>query len=67
MDTAIMVDEDLLDEVLRVSGGQDRRQMVEETLRNRLAQQKQIDIRKYRGRLHWEGDLDALRRAKWLL
>lgn len=62
-----MIDADLLDEVVQVSGGNDRRHIVEEALRTRLDQQKQIDIRKYRGRLHWEGDLDALRRAKWLL
>jgi Arc/MetJ family transcription regulator len=67
MDTAITIDADLLDEVLQVSGGHDRRQVVEEALKNRLDQQKQIDIRKYRGLLHWEGELDALRRAKWLL
>ncbi|MDR2535353.1 MAG: type II toxin-antitoxin system VapB family antitoxin [Treponema sp.] len=67
MDTAITIDADLLDKALLASGTQDRRKLVEEALRNMVDQKKQTDIRKCRGQLHWEGDLDALRRAKWLL
>ncbi|MDR0524861.1 MAG: type II toxin-antitoxin system VapB family antitoxin [Spirochaetaceae bacterium] len=67
MDTAITINADLLDEAMRVSGGTDRRRIVEDALRIMLDQQKQIDIRKYRGCLRWEGELDALRRATWLL
>jgi len=35
---------------------------VEEGLRTLVRLQKQADIRRFRGKLQWKGDLDAMRR-----
>ena len=66
METAITVDTDLLNKAMYcVASQQTQRQIVEDALRLYVLKNGQNEARKYRGKLHWEGNLDELRTAKW--
>ncbi len=62
MRTNIVIDDKLMKESLRATGLKTKREAVEEGLRTLVRLQKQADIRKFRGKLQWKGDLDAMRR-----
>ncbi len=62
MRTNIVIDDQLMRETLRVTGLKTKREVVERGLRTLLRLSKQERIRRFRGRLRWEGDLDAMRR-----
>ena len=61
MRTNIMIDDLLMTEVLRVTGLKTKREAVEKGLQALVRLGKQQEIRKYRGKLHWEGNLDDMR------
>lgn len=61
MRTNIVIDDHLMDEALLVSGYKTKREAVEEGLKLLIAMKKQAKIRNLRGKLSWEGDLDAMR------
>jgi len=65
METAVVVDTELLDQAMQSASGLSQRLIVEDALRLFTLRNKQNDARKYRGKLQWEGDLDELRTAKW--
>jgi Arc/MetJ family transcription regulator len=60
--TNIVIDDRLMKETLRATGLKTKREAVELGLRTLLRLSKQSEIRRLRGKLHWEGDLDAMRR-----
>jgi Arc/MetJ family transcription regulator len=60
--TNIVIDDQLMAEALKVSGARTKRQAVEEGLRLLIHLRSQEQIRKLRGKVHWTGDLDAMRR-----
>lgn len=62
MRTNIVVDDQLMNQALELSGFKTKKQAVEEGLRLLIAMKKQESIRQFRGKLHWEGDLDAMRK-----
>ena len=64
MRTNIVIDDDLMNEILKVTGLKTKREAVDMGLRTLLALRKQEAIRAYRGKLQWEGDLDAMRRDR---
>lgn len=57
------IDDQLMSDVLRLTGARTKREAVEMGLRTlvRLRQRQQEDIRRFRGTLQWEGDLDTMR------
>ena len=61
MRTNIVIDDALMDETLRVTGLKTKREAVELGLRTLLRMRKQAEIRRFRGKLDWQGDLDAMR------
>jgi Arc/MetJ family transcription regulator len=61
MRTNIVIDDKLMDESLRITGLKTKREAVEQGLRTLIRLGKQAQIRKYRGKLNWQGDLDAMR------
>ncbi len=61
MRTNIVIDDKLMRETIRLTGFKTKRQAVEEGLRALIRLKKQAEIRNFRGKLHWEGDLDAMR------
>lgn len=62
MRTNIMIDDALVREAMKASGARTRREAVEMGLRALLRLSRQADIRTLRGKLDWQGDLDAMRR-----
>ncbi len=61
MRTNIEIDDRLMSEALAVSGAQTKREAVELGLKALVRLKRQAEIRKYRGKLMWEGDLDTMR------
>lgn len=61
MRTNIVIDDKLMKETLRLTGLRTKREAVELGLRTVVRLRKQEDIRRFRGKLQWHGDLDAMR------
>jgi Arc/MetJ family transcription regulator len=61
MRTNIVIDDKLMKETLRLTGLRTKREAVELGLRTIVRLRKQEEIRKFRGKLKWQGDLDAMR------
>jgi Arc/MetJ family transcription regulator len=59
--TNIVIDDELMRDTLRATGLKTKREAVETGLRMLLRLSKQAQIRRLRGKLHWRGDLDAMR------
>jgi len=62
--TNIVIDDKLMADTLRATGLKTKREAVELGLRTLLRLRQQAEIKKLRGRINWEGDLDAMRRDK---
>jgi Arc/MetJ family transcription regulator len=61
MRTNIVIDDKLMRDTLRATGIKTKREAVELGLRTLLRLRQQAEIRELRGKLHWQGDLDAMR------
>jgi Arc/MetJ family transcription regulator len=61
MRTNIVIDDKLMRDALRATGAKTKREAVELGLRALLRLSRQSDIRKLRGKVDWQGDLDAMR------
>lgn len=61
MRTNIVIDDKLMKEVLKATGLKTKREAVELGLRTLLRLRWQSRIRRFRGRLAWQGDLEAMR------
>ena len=59
--TNIVIDDKLMQDTLRATGLKTKREAVEQGLRTLLRLRRQEEIRRYRGKLPWQGDLDAMR------
>jgi Arc/MetJ family transcription regulator len=64
MRTNIVIDDKLMKDTLRATGLKTKREAVELGLRTLLRLRQQEKIRHFRGKLAWEGDLDAMRTDK---
>ncbi len=64
MRTNIVIDDKLMRDALRVTGIKTKREAVELGLNTLLRLGKQQEIRQLRGKLHWQGDLNAMRTAR---
>ena len=62
MRTNVVIDDKLMEDALRATGLKTKREAVEKGLETLLRLSKQGQIRKLRGKLDWQGDLDAMRR-----
>ena len=61
MRTNIVIDDALMADAMRAAGVKTKREAVELGLKTLLRLRRQADIRKFRGKLAWTGDLDAMR------
>jgi Arc/MetJ family transcription regulator len=61
MRTNIVIDDKLMAEALRASGYETKKEAVEQGLRLLVQRYRQQEIRKLRGKVRWEGDLDEMR------
>jgi Arc/MetJ family transcription regulator len=64
MRTNIVIDDKLMQDTLRATGLKTKREAVELGLRTLLRLRRQEEIRRFRGKLPWEGDLEAMRTDK---
>lgn len=61
MRTNIVIDDQLMREAMQASGARTKREAVERGLRTLVRLEQQQQIKAFRGKLLWEGDLEALR------
>ena len=61
MRTNVVIDDRLMEECLRLTGVATKREVVELGLLALLRVTKQRQIRRARGKLQWQGDLQAMR------
>lgn len=64
MRTNIDIDDELMRQALAATGLRTKKAVVEEALKLLVRLKGQEELRKLRGKIHWEGDLDAMRRDR---
>ena len=64
MRTNIVIDEKLIREAMKATGLKTKRAVVEAGLQALIQIKSQADIRRWRGRVQWEGDLDEMRGSR---
>lgn len=64
MRTNIVIDDQLMVDALKASGLKTKKDAVEQGLKLLVRRSQQQEIRKLRGRIKWEGDLDEMRGGK---
>jgi Arc/MetJ family transcription regulator len=58
--TSIVIDDGLIRSAMRATGLKTKKAVVEEGLKLLVRLKQQQAIRRWRGKLRWEGDLDAM-------
>ncbi|MBT8068878.1 MAG: type II toxin-antitoxin system VapB family antitoxin [Xanthomonadales bacterium] len=61
MRTNIVIDDELMASALKLTGLKTKREAVELGLKTLIKLKQQEQIRQFRGKLSWQGDLDELR------
>ena len=61
MRTNVVIDDALMADTLKATGLKTKREAVELGLRTLLRLRRQEEVRRFRGKLAWEGDLEAMR------
>ncbi|MCR9262487.1 MAG: type II toxin-antitoxin system VapB family antitoxin [Pseudomonadaceae bacterium] len=61
MRTNIVIDDDLLADALEATGAKSKREVVELGLAMLVKLSRQERIKEFRGKLRWQGDLEAMR------
>jgi Arc/MetJ family transcription regulator len=64
MRTNIVIDDKLMKATLRATGLGTKREVVDLSLRTLLRLRQQEGLRRLRGKLNWQGNLDAMRTDK---
>ncbi|MEE9355163.1 MAG: type II toxin-antitoxin system VapB family antitoxin [Methylococcaceae bacterium] len=64
MRTNIVIDDKLMADALKAAGLNTKKEVVEQGLKLLIQRNKQQAIRKLRGKLKWEGNLDEMRGGK---
>ena len=64
MRTNIIIDDKLMDDALEATGLSTKKEAVELGLKTLIRLKKQEKIRKFRGKLTWEGDLSEMRKTR---
>jgi len=64
MRTNVVVDDDLMESALRVSGLRTKKDAIEAGLKLLVQVERQKEIKRFRGKLKWSGNLDEMRLDK---
>ena len=64
MRTNVVIDDDLMDSALKVSGLKTKKGAIEEGLKLLVQTRSQAKIKELRGKLKWTGNLDEMRLDK---
>ena len=62
--TNIVIDDKLMADTLRATGLRTKREVVELGLKTLLQLRRQGELKKLRGKVDWQGDLEAMRRDR---
>ena len=62
--TNIVLNDELVADAMRLTGLKSRRALVDYALRDLVRRKKQRDLLKLAGKIHWEGDLNEMRRQR---
>jgi Arc/MetJ family transcription regulator len=65
MRTNIVLDDKLVERAQKLTGIKTKREVVHEALRTLILLSEQAEIRKLRGKLKWQGDLNAQRTSRF--
>lgn len=63
MQTNIEIDDKLMSDALKATGLKTKKDAVEQGLKMLIRLKKQEEIKRFRGKLKWSGDLDDMRRV----
>ncbi|MBX9917045.1 MAG: type II toxin-antitoxin system VapB family antitoxin [Nitrosomonas sp.] len=61
MRTNIVIDDELMNEVIKLTGAKTKKEAVELGLLTLIRIKKQEEIKQHRGKLKWDGNLDDMR------
>jgi len=61
MRTNIVIDQELMDTALKLSGLKTKKAVIEAALKSFVQLEQQRQIKQWRGKLVWEGDLNKMR------
>lgn len=61
MRTNIAIDDDLMEAAMQATGVKSKKETVELGLQTLVRLHQQQSIRDFKGKLHWDGDLDEMR------
>ncbi len=64
MRTNVIIDDQLMEAALKSSGLRTKKDAIEEGLKLLVQVKRQKEIKRYRGKLKWSGNLDAMRMDK---
>ena len=64
MRTNIVLDDELVDRAQKLTGIKTKREVVQEALRVLILLNEQKEIRRWRGKLQWDGNLDEQRQSR---
>ncbi len=62
--TNVVLDDELVGTAKTLTGIQTTRQVVDHALRELVRHRRQRSLLKLKGRIHWEGNLDEMRRGR---
>jgi Arc/MetJ family transcription regulator len=65
MRTNIDIDDKLMKQAMKATGAATKRAVVEAALQKLIQLEEQKSILKWRGKIQWEGDLDAMRENRF--
>ena len=63
--TNIEIDQQLMSDVLEATGLSTKKEAVDEALRTLLRLRRQAEVKRFRGKLPWDGDLEAMRAGRF--
>jgi Arc/MetJ family transcription regulator len=64
MRTNVVIDDELMEKAMKLAGTRTKRETVEEGLRLLVRLRRQKNVRRIRGKLRWQGDLEEMRRDR---
>jgi len=62
--TNVVLDDTLVDKCMKLTGIKTRKALIDFALRELLRRERQLDILKLKGKVHWEGSLDEWRQGR---
>jgi Arc/MetJ family transcription regulator len=65
MRTNIVIDEELVKKGIHYTGLRTKKELVNYALRELVQRKERKEILRLKGKLHWEGDLDEMRRSRF--